>query len=85
MRSRGVLRLLRSSYFVLTQPDRFATDASRSLFCKPLERANRLPVVAEFGARVVAAQIEEEVPRATAVVRVRNCRPAAALQTGIVE
>ena len=66
MRSRGVLRLLRGSYFVLTQPDRFATGASRSLFDKPLERPNTLPAVAAAVVRDVETRTKVEAPRVVA-------------------
>ena len=57
----------------------------RSLFGEPLDRTNRLPVVAVAAARAVVARNEEEVPRAIVVARARNGRPVVAERTGIVE
>ena len=58
----------------------------RSLFGEPLERTNRLPADAAAAVeRVVAARIEEEVPRVVVEVRARNRRPIEAVRTGIEE
>ena len=59
----------------------------RLLFGEPLERTNRLPVVAvaEVGPHVVATRIEVEGPRVAFVARVRNRRPTVAVRTGFVE
>ena len=57
----------------------------RSLFGEPLERTNRLHVVAVVVGveRPAATRIEVEAPRV--VVRVRNRRPIAAVRTCIAE
>ena len=54
------------------------------LFGETLDWANRLPAVAVFVVRAVAAPNEAEVPRVTAV-RARDGRPVAAVRTGIDE
>ena len=57
----------------------------RSLFGEPLERPNRLPVVAVVGVRAAVTRIEVEEPREVAAVRMRNGRPIVDVRTGMVE